>query len=223
VETVRGEDAHDQDALMAKPKVKRRKKYPAAVYKNMTLDHLLVFAVRRVLSQREACTFERLVCECYRLFPDKFAFQRYPEWPDAARIDKAWRRCRADKGWLAGSVKEGFRLTRSGEMAAAATQRALEGGAAPGVLRRPGKARERYEAILAYVRQAPEFRRYLEKGLESLSDSELRSFLGGTLETPKRILRHNLNQYSQAATIYRDDGVKPFLNLCRRRLRALKE
>ena len=83
-------------------KGKTQSPYLVEVYKNYGIDQLVVYAVKRILDANEECTFERLVYECFTLFPEKFEFKRYPEWPDSARITKAWLRCRTDKGWIAG-------------------------------------------------------------------------------------------------------------------------
>ena len=200
----------------------RKGKYAAASYRNISIDRLLVCAAKWILDAREECTFERLVCECYTLFPERFRFQRYPKWPDAVRIDGACRRCRTDQGWLAGNVKEGFRLTPSGRSIAGAIEAELETGRATESRKVPRRARERYEAILLYVKNSPGFLNFA-RGEGDISTSELRSFLGGTLETPKRILRQNLNLYLNAARIYEESSVVPFLNLCRRKLRNIKE
>ena len=102
--------------------------YESKKYINIGIDLLIVYAAKRILDGGEECTFERLVYECFTLFPNKFGFKRYPEWPDSARINKAWLRCRTDKGWLAGTVKEGFRITPSGEMIARQTDgKTIEG------------------------------------------------------------------------------------------------
>ena len=72
--------------------------------------------------------------------------------------------------------------------------------------------------VLDYIKKSPEFTKFIELENNEISFAELKSFLGGTLETPKRILRHNLNRYFQAATIYNDTSVISFLNLCKKKL-----
>jgi len=192
-------------------------------YTHIGIDQLLTYASYRVLIKKETCTFERLVYECFILFPLKFGFQRYPQWPDSARINKAWLRCRTDKGWLAGNIKEGFRLTPAGEVIARKTERELTTEGQQKELRQSTKSRERYEAILMHIKASPEFGRYLRTSIFDLSVSELRSFLGGTLETPKRILRHNLNQYFQASEIYKELSIEPFLQSCKKMLSTFQE
>ena len=189
---------------------------------NIGVDQLVVYASKKILDNGEECTFERLVYECFKLFPQKFAFMRYPDWPDSTRINKAWLRCRTDKGWLSGTVKEGFRITSSGEIIAKTTEKQLTGILGIRKTQIPKKSRERYEAILHHIKKSPEFIKYNESENCDISLSELKSFLGGTLETPKRILIQNLNNYFQAATIYNDKSVFSFLKLCKNKIKQLR-
>jgi len=207
--------------LKTNKKGKAQSLYQVEVYKNYGIDQLVIYATKKIIDAGEECTFERLVFECFTLFPEKFGFKRYPEWPDSARINKAWLRCRTDKGWLAGTVKEGFRITSTGEIIAKKTKKDLSGGYISKKIQFPKKSRERYEAVLTHIKKSPEFLRFVEIEGYDVSLSELKSFLGGTLETPKRILRHNLNLYFQAASIYNDSSVIPFLKLCKKKLEKI--
>ena len=182
-----------------------------------SIDELLTFAAGQVEAAGEECTFERLVYECFSLFPGQFAMQRYPDWPDSVRVEKTWRRCRTDRGWITGSVQEGFRLTERGKQVAARVGRALGKGEAP----KPkasdtARARERHEAMLKYVRRQPAFGRYSESpdGFTLNGPDDLRVLLNGTLETPRRVLRQNLRAYQNAAELYGDEEVGAFLKEC---------
>jgi len=195
--------------------------YTPEQYKNCGIDQLTIYAAKKILDEGEECTFERLVYECFTLFPKKFGFKRYPEWPDSTRITKAWLRCRTDKGWLAGTVKESFRITSSGEIIAKQTEKQLMGIYVGRKTQISKRSRERYEAVLIHIKKTPEFLKFNESESTDISLSELKSFLGGTLETPKRILRHNLNRYFQAATIYNDTSVISFLLLCKKKIKQI--
>lgn len=181
-----------------------------------SIDELLTYAVGQVTDTGEECTFERLVYECFHLFPEQFRMQRYPDWPDSVRVNKTWLRCRTDRGWIIGSVQEGFRLTERGQRVAAKVARTLGKGEA--ALPQPsegGRARERYEAMLKYVRRQPAFQAYQASPASlELSDADLRVLLNGTLETPPRVLRQNLRAYQNAAQEYADEEVAAFLSTC---------
>lgn len=182
----------------------------------LALDDLVVFCVREIIRNGEECTFERLVYECFTRFPTAFSLIRYPQWPDSARINKCWLRCRTDKGWIVGSVKEGFRLTAAGERIADKVARQLGGQGAVPRLAEPGTtSRERYEAMLARIRRSQPFARYLASpGTFAASEMELRQALGVTLETPLRVVRQNLHAYRSAAAAYSADEVLEFLAEC---------
>ncbi len=180
-----------------------------------SIDRLLAFAVGQVVAAEEDCTFERLVYECFTLFPDAFAMQRYPQWPDSVRINKTWLRCRTDRGWIVGSVQEGFRLTEQGAHVASEVAHVLGKNPAAAETGPGNRARERYEAMLRHVRRQPSFQAYqADPGSFSLSDSGLRVLLNATLETPRRILRQNLRAYQNAAAAYQDAEAGAFLAAC---------
>lgn len=202
-------------------KAKGEAEFPSDSYKDIGVDYLVIYSVKKILDNSEECTFERLVCECFTLFPKKFGFLRYPNWPDATRINKAWLRCRTDKGWLAGTVKEGFRITAAGEEIARDTENLLKNKAKIRKNFSAAKSRERYEAVILHIKKSPEYQKYSKIAGYELNETDLRSFLGGTLETPKRILRHNLNLYLNAAAIYNESSVIPFLEVCKRKLEKL--
>ena len=179
------------------------------------MDDLVVYCVGQILASGEECTFERLVYECFTRFPQIFGLNRYPEWPDSARVNKAWLRCRTDKGWIVGSVQEGFRLTPIGEQMAKAIATRLSIGRKPeGTPSLGARTRERHEALLRAIRSDPLFRKFAKSGAVDPSEMELRQLLGATLETPLRVLKQNFHAYRSAASAYGDGEVLDFLDAC---------
>lgn len=191
-------------------------------YSVMPIDDLVIYAVQRIVGCGEDCTFERLVCQCFELFPEKFSFRRYPYWPDATRVNKSWLRCRTDKGWITGNVKTGFRLTSAGEVVASKVGKALSLREVPRATPTAEQGRERWESILQFVRQSEAFSRF--KGAPSnftMEEGEFRSLLSCTLETPVRVLRQNLKQVREAARVYHDSEISAFLRSCEKRMQAV--
>lgn len=189
-----------------------------------SIDQLLIYAVWQILQSGEECTFERLVCECFTRFPESFSLKRYPQWPDSDRVNKAWLRCRTDKGWLAGSRQHGFRLTAAGEHVArkVAAQLFEDTGQSPASGPSGPRARERYEALLRNIRRDPLFQRFIgSQGSFHVSEMEFRSLLGATLETPPRVLRQNLTTYKNAARDYQDHEVYNFLIVCEQKMASV--
>lgn len=181
------------------------------------IDDLVIFCADEVISKGEECTFERLVFECFSRFPEAFGLKRYPEWPDSARVNKAWLRCRTDKGWLAGNVKQGFVLTPAGKRAADRTRRELANGAesTPPPASNTRHIRERHEALLRSIRASAAFQSFKSDPSQfKPTQMELRVLFGATLETPRRVLRQNLRAYEEAASAYNDEQVKQFIAAC---------
>lgn len=190
-------------------------------YEKIGLDQLLIYCVKKIIDRGEVCTFETLVYECFSLFPKKFSLAHYPNWPDSARVEKSWRRCRSDKGWLSGRAKEGLRITEAGTEIALDTEKILFKKT---VINKPiknNKNRTTENDIINYIYGTKEFRKYLLFDRYDVSDRELRSFLGGTLETPKRILIHNYFRYYQAARKLGEQKILSFLRLCKIRLKKI--
>ena len=192
----------------------------------ISIDELVIYAVYRIYQSGEECTFERLVYECFTLFPNDFGFKRYPQWPDSARIDKSWLRCRTDKGWLIGSVKEGFKLTDLGFKIAERTEKKLniKKLSPEEYPRKTTRDRERYDSILRNIRESDKFQEYINHGdTFSLDEMNFRRLLGCTLETPLRVIKQNLQLYRYAAQVYRETIVLDFLDACATQMSELLE
>lgn len=192
--------------------------FPEDKYKNQGLDQLVVYCVKRILDHGEECTFERLVYECFTSFPQKFGLERYPEWPDSARVNKSWLRCRTDKKWIVGSVKSGFALTPSGKKIAELVEAEISGktnATASRVKPEIARYRERWESILKNIRNHPTFRRFQKNPNQfTPTPEELRDVLMTTLETPIKLVRRNLDYFKNIAEEYHDRDVVKFLDMC---------
>ncbi len=188
--------------------------FPEASYRALGLDQLVVFCVDRILASGEECTFERLVCECFTLFPCKFALERYPQWPDSARVNKSWLRCRTDRKWIAGTVKTGFTMTPAGKRVA--QQVSVELHQAPRGTHAPAPAdRERWRAILNHIRRHSSFRTFLrDRTTFNPSIEDVRDVLVTTDDTPTRAVKGNLAYFKQVAEAYRDSDISAFLDVC---------
>jgi hypothetical protein len=86
-------------------------------YKKISIHDLILFGVSSVNSKKEKCTYERLVKECFDLFPKSFSFSEIPNWPDARKLDRSLRSLRKKK-MLTGDPKNVFALTKIGRKSA---------------------------------------------------------------------------------------------------------
>lgn len=90
------------------------------LYKRVPLHDLILFSIYSVASKRKKCTFERLVRECFVLFPDSFSFSEIKKWPDSRKLDRSLRTLRRRK-MLTGDPKSIFSLTKQGRKIAEET------------------------------------------------------------------------------------------------------
>jgi hypothetical protein len=79
----------------------------------LNLNELILFCIYSVITNDEECSFERLVKECFTLFPDSLEFTRYPIWPDSRKLDRPLRQLRKEK-LIIGDPKTYFLLTKPG-------------------------------------------------------------------------------------------------------------
>jgi len=73
-----------------------------------------MFSIYSVISGREKCDLERLIKECFTLFPETFSFSKYPQWPDSRKLDRPLRALRQRK-LIKGDPATFFSLTKSGQ------------------------------------------------------------------------------------------------------------
>ncbi len=94
---------------------------------NFSVNDLILFCVHSVILSSEQCSFERLVKECFTIFPDTLKFTRYPIWPDSRKLDRPLRALRKEK-MIIGDPKTYFILTKHGEERAMAVSKKLRQG-----------------------------------------------------------------------------------------------
>ena len=94
---------------------------------NFSVNDLILFCIHSVVLNNEKCSFERLVKECFTLFPDTLKFERYPIWPDSRKLDRPLRGLRNEK-LIVGDPKTYFILTKTGEARVIIISKALRQG-----------------------------------------------------------------------------------------------
>jgi hypothetical protein len=95
--------------------------------KNFSANDLILFCAHSILAGGEKCSFERLVKECFTLFPEMLSFTRYPIWPDSRKLDRPLRALRNEK-MIIGDPKTLFLLTKEGQARAAEISKVLRQG-----------------------------------------------------------------------------------------------
>lgn len=94
---------------------------------NISANDLILFSIHSVILNNEQCSFDRLVKECFVLFPDAIKFLRYPVWPDSRKLDRPLRALRKEK-LIIGDPKSFFRLTDHGVKRATQIDKTLRQG-----------------------------------------------------------------------------------------------
>lgn len=87
------------------------------LYKRIPINRLILFSIYSVIESKDKCVFERLIKECFALFPKSFAFSNFPKWPDSRKLDRSLRSLRKKK-MITGSPKTFFSLTKLGKKSA---------------------------------------------------------------------------------------------------------
>ncbi len=93
---------------------KKVKPFDQDLYKNRSINDLILFSIYSIISNGKKCPFERLIKECFTLFPRVFSFSQYPQWPDSRKLDRPLRTLRKRK-LITGDPKTHFSLTKIGK------------------------------------------------------------------------------------------------------------
>jgi len=191
-------------------------KFDGKLYKNIQKSRLILFGLYSVATKKEECTSERLVKECFNLFPKVFGMSRYPQWPDTLKFDRDLRTLR-QQGLITGNPKISFSLTKFGEKLAKETEEFLKRGT---------KRKERYKIgrgtdinWINYLKKSQSFQRFLKnKKKFSITEMEFRNLLRCTLESPIRIIKQNLLYSKNLAKEFKEKDLTKFLDVCSQKL-----
>jgi len=188
-------------------------------YEKVETQNLIVYGIYSVTKNREVCTYETLVKECFEKFPRVFGFKKYPKWPDSLKFDRPLRTLR-EKGLIVGSVMSHFELTRFGQDLARSTESILLGkDQVITAKKREPTGRSVDDRIIQNLKQSDPFKRYQKNSRSfAISETEFRSLLRCTLETPERVLRQNLEYYKNVAELYGEKDIIRFLSTCENKI-----
>lgn len=193
------------------------KSFDEKIYINLPKNHLIVLGIYSIILQKkEECTFERLVKECFTLFPKVFGMSRYPQWPDTLKFDRDLRDLR-EQGLITGNPRISYSLTKFGERLAKEAEEFLK----KGVKRKAIYKSKRGADInwVNYLKKSEPFQRFLKnKKKFSVTEMEFRNLLRCTLESPIRILKQNLIYSKNLAREFKEKKLDDFLEICSRKL-----
>ena len=95
----------------------RNKSFPEELYQKVSLKGLILFSIYLAVGHKGKCNFEKLISECFILFPKRFSFLEISKWPDSRKIDRPLRTLRKRK-LIIGNPKTFFSLTKAGKKTA---------------------------------------------------------------------------------------------------------
>ena len=187
--------------------------YEDEIYRSIPTMDLLVFGIGSIINGGGKSTFEKIIEECFNLFPKSFGFSRHPEWPDSLKFDRQLRTLR-EKGLITGSPKTSFFLTKFGEKVAENVKIILKKGVTP--------KKELFKIfrdadinLVNYLKISKIFQRFKKnKKNFSFTEMELRNLLYCTLETPQRIVKQNIIYAKNLAQEFKEELLFEFLELC---------
>jgi len=183
---------------------------------DVPLTQFVLCSIYSVTRNEEVCTFERLVAECFSLFPHKFSFERYPQWPDSSRLLRPLRSL-AESGLITGTVKTHFELTKFGLERAKVIYETLV-KSVPENKDRKITPRSVDDKLIDHMLNSPLLAKFRKDGSKSkFRDQEIVNFLLGTLDTPKRVLKQNLRYFINLAKEYEKKELLEFLNYLKKR------
>ncbi len=179
-------------------------------YQNVSLDHLIMYAISVLNEKGINLSYENIVVAAFQLFPKKFQLLGFPEYPDGKRVHDCLFHCTfKTKQWLGGKTRQGFIITDRSKIYISEAENLLFGGSQQ---RSKGKSQtRRKEFVLAEVEQSSAYHKYINKLSDSITEAELCFLLQGTLDTPKKILQDNLRTLKDFALEAQNEDVASFL------------
>lgn len=198
-------------------KNKRKRPYKEEIYRRIPTNYLILFSIRSIVKRRERCTLEKIVGECFYLFPKVFSFERYLQWPDALKLDRQLRSLR-ERGFVTGNRRIPFALTKPGERIAENTKEFLNRGVITQTVI-PKVFRDADINLINSLKASGVFQKFLRNKKDfSITEMEVRNLLHCTLETPLRIVKQNFIYSVNLAKEFDEKVLIEFLKLCQQTL-----
>lgn len=175
-----------------KSKIEKLNEIKEDKYKNVDLDHLMMYVMGQLEQIGVDLSYENAVVAAFKIFPRKFSLPGYPEHPDSNRVEQClWRCAGKTRQWLGGKARQGFIITHRSRLFIKEAEDLLSG-----ILYKKTKATSqtrRKESILAEVIASSAYRKYLKGEGDFITEAEFCFLLQGTLDSSKETLKKNFN------------------------------
>lgn len=183
---------------------------------------LILFCILKIEQKKEDCTFERLVYECFRTFPERFSFYTY-KLPDSIKLDRQLRTLRK-LDLATGNNTYGFKLTEKGHRLAMQMQKIVMSSVLKSSRNRLSidfrnnkvKGGRKEQIMIKRIVSSSVYKRFEEDSDIPLTIDEIRVVFFGTLETPLRSLIDNIEYIEKIAQKSQNTNLLKFINKCRK-------
>lgn len=197
-------------SMIDKDKIEALKSIKIAKYKNIGLDHLVMYSVAQLEKIGADLSVENAVVACFKLFPNKFSLPGFSLYPDSARVKSCLTRCtHKTKQWLGGKTRQGFIITDRARTIITEAENMLSGRLQKEI--KVASQTRRKESILAEVRTSPAYLKYRNGQGSSISESDFCFLLQGTLDSSREILSGNLEALQRFAEELQHEDVLQFV------------
>jgi len=196
---------------MDQEKIEKLRPFSDGKYKNVDLDHLVMYAMGQLEEMNADLSFENAVVATFKLFPKKFSLSGYPTYPDSDRVMNCLNRCTfKSKQWLGGKSRQGFIITDRSKRIIAESEKLLNEKTVTKA--KATSQTRRKENILADVISSAAYSKFNEGQGSAISEAELCYLLQGTLDSARETLRENLRSLKNFAEELKREDILKFLN-----------
>ncbi len=202
-----------------KEKLEELKSFTESKYKNIDLDHLVMYSINELERIKGNLSYENIVVAAYKIFPKKFSLPGFPEYPDSNRVEQClWRCAGKTRQWLGGKTRQGFSITSKSRIIFNEAVDLLEG-------RKPTKTRalsqtRRKEAILVETKNSYAYKKYIEGNSNLITEADFCFLLQGTLDSEKETLERNLGLLKMFADDLEGEEMLKFLDYIEKRFKS---
>jgi hypothetical protein len=185
----------------------------------LSQSDLILVAILNIKELKEECTFERLVYECFKTFPDKFSFYTY-RLPDSLKLDRQLRKLRY-MGYVKGNNTYGFELTQKGYKRATQLLPILSNNKKTINMSIKNVRSRKESRIIDSITSSDIFKKFNKGFGLKASLEDLRLLFFGTLETPVEKLINNIQYVQQIAEKAQVNSVKNFCISCKKLIKNI--
>lgn len=193
--------------------------YAEDSYGEWDLNRLAAYTIKRLQDEQIPTTFENIVVAAYKMFPRKFSLVGFPDYPDAARVNRALLQLRPKyRNWARGNVRKGFVLTESGISEVNRVEEALSlGSRHPASSMRAVKRRARPRTRdltedIELVERSGLFTKWRQGQLGSATELEFFDLVGAYAYSPAKAIRQRLETLRNTAIQLNRRDVVGFLD-----------